>query len=131
MGRREGGATRQTVAAGEGAGQVSPGDFHRRIEILMRMTPEGGGAEGISALSYQAGRDASNGMRTGGLNASAVPYAMRTAFERKRRPRGSISEGWMLDLTNRRCLAILTQCFSGITTLVSLHRLKDAVEADH
>ena len=58
-------------------------------------------------------------------------YAMRTAFERKRRPRGSIPEGWMLDLTNRRCLAILTQCFSGITTLVSLHRLKDAVEADH
>ena len=40
------------------------------------MTSEGGGAEGISALSYQAGGDASN--------------TMRTAFEGKRRPRGSV-----------------------------------------
>ena len=59
------------------------------------MTSEGGGADGISALSYQAGEDALNAMRTGGLDESAVPGGespdtMRTAFEGKRRPRGSV-----------------------------------------
>ena len=77
------------------------------------MTSEGGGADGISALSYQAGGNprircarrsresaalggqSPNAMRTGGLDESAVPGGespdtMRTAFEGKRRPRGSV-----------------------------------------